>query len=241
MPNEDPAADAALLERLRHLWLWCQASEPAEAKQAITIGQSPDCDINTGNIATTLNTVSALVTRELISAQTGKLMMAHACGLSHPDTGDSIIFVAKGGTGKTTIAQRFGSQFGYLSDETIGFTADRRIHPYPKPLSVRVADSVKVEKSPQELGLIRPHTAPVLKQIVVLERVSTATALQVTNLSTLDAIQALANQTSSLSLFPDSLQQLAQVIEATAGVQHWRYWDVAQLGDRLRAALEASS
>lgn len=41
----------------------------------------------------------------LISTQTGRLLMFHAGAVAHPVIGRSLVFIAEGGTGKTTLAR----------------------------------------------------------------------------------------------------------------------------------------
>lgn len=60
------------------------------------------------------------ITRALIAAQIGTLLMLHAGAVSDPVTGRSLVYVAAGGTGKTTLTRRLGQRFGYLTDETVG-------------------------------------------------------------------------------------------------------------------------
>lgn len=55
--------------------------------------------------------------------------------------GASLVYVAPGSTGKTTLSQLLGQRFGYLTDETVGIADDGTIFPYPKPLSVRRPDA----------------------------------------------------------------------------------------------------
>ena len=60
-----------------------------------------------------------------------------------------------------------------MTDETVGVEPGTwRVHPYPKPLSVRDSDAdwPKSEHGPDSLGLLAAHPAPQLSALLVLRR-----------------------------------------------------------------------
>ncbi|VEI02998.1 Uncharacterised protein [Acidipropionibacterium jensenii] len=172
------------------------------------------------------------VTRAFIAAQTGRLLMFHAGAVAHPTTNRAVIYVAAGGTGKTTLTQQLGSMYRYLTDETVGVDDQHRILPYPKPLSIRISGRPhKVETSPEDLHLL-PATSPAsVARIVLLDRSDSYPAdhVEVEPTGLFDAIMALTPQTSALSALDAGLHRLAALIDATGSVLTVRYREAASL------------
>jgi hypothetical protein len=179
------------------------------------------------------------VTRALIAAQAGRLLMVHAGAVSHPVTGASLVYVAPGGTGKTTLSRRLGQSFGYLTDETVGMDADGRILPYPKPLSVRRESQpgVKDELSPDALGLLAAPPTPVASRVVLLARDADATTAEVEEVPFMDAVFALTEQSSSLSALPRPLHRMAELVDRAGPVLRLRYAEAADLDGTLFSLL----
>ncbi len=171
------------------------------------------------------------VTRRLISAQIGRLLMMHAGAVSHPVTGESLVFVAPGGTGKTTLTHVLGRHYGYLTDETVGIDGTGRIHPYPKPLSLRVPGAaVKNEAAPDDLGLLPVHPKPTVKRVIVLRRpIGHVSGPIVEELSTLDAVEAILPETSSLARLPRPLRTLADLTERCGPILRCSYAEADDL------------
>ena len=172
------------------------------------------------------------VTRRLIAAQVGRLLMLHAGAVSHPVTGESLVFVAPGGTGKTTLARTLGRRYGYLTDETVGIDDSGRIHQYPKPLSLHVpGGGHKEEASPDDLGLARAHPEPTVRGVILLDRPpGHAGAPDIVDLSTLDAVEQILPETSSLSRLPQPLRRLADLAEQCGPVLRCSYAEAGDLG-----------
>ena len=148
--------------------------------------------------------LTARVTLEGIESQHGRLWMLHACGLADPASGATIVLVRPSGTGKTTAARILGRMFGYVSDETVAIDPDGSIVAYPKPLSlIEGGSQPKRQRSPRELGLVEAPRQPWLAAVAMLDRRdrggdSAVQAPAVTALRTVDALPALAAQTSAL-------------------------------------------
>ncbi|MDV3223459.1 hypothetical protein [Intrasporangium sp.] len=234
-----------LVARFRHAWQHC--AEPsaggalaADEVDAGTLSLAdrlgePLVDANGDAHARLLMRATQSITKALIAAQAGRLIMLHAGALSHPDTGAAVVFVAPGGTGKTTLSRTFGHTLAYLTDETVAITADRGILPYPKPLSIRRTphQGVKDELPASELGLVSPRVEPWVAGIIVLRRDAALDGVVVEELGALDAIVALAPETSSLTRLERPLHRLAELGEATGGYRLVRYAEAADLGPVL--------
>ncbi len=190
-----------------------------------------------------LQQTTQAVTRAFIAAQTGRLLMFHAGACAHPDTGATVVYVAPGGTGKTTLSRVLGRTLGYLTDETVGITPDGGIRPYPKPLSIRARDpsGPKLETSPDELDLRTAPAGPWLRRIVLLDRRDDHTESPRTEtLDLADAIIALAPETSALSSLDRPLHLLADLVAATGPVLRCTYREAEQLAPVLTGLLESA-
>ena len=92
-------------------------------------------DAVSGPLSEHLALATAKGGQAFIAARAGELLMLHAGAVAHPVTGRALVFVAPGGTGKSTLTRRLGKRYGYLSDGTVGSSPDTlRIHPNPQPI-----------------------------------------------------------------------------------------------------------
>ena len=187
------------------------------------------------NLARRLMVTTQSVTRALITAQVGRLVMLHAGAVSHPTTGATLVYVAPGGTGKTTLSRLLGQRFGYVTDETVGIDDGLNILPYPKPLSIRPPEGgTKDEVSPDRLGLSAVAAAPHATRVVLLGRhTSRGPAPEIEELTLMDALFALVEQTSSLTELERPLQRLGDLIERCGPVLRVRYTEAAEVADEL--------
>ena len=179
-----------------------------------------------------LQRLTQQVTRAVIAARTGDLLMLHAGALAHPLTGAAIVFVAPGGTGKSTTCRVQGPGRAYLSDETVGIRRDGTIAPYLKPISTRRIDwsGVKDEVAPSTLGLIGPPVPARVAGIVLLRREEErAGPPEITVLDTLEALTDIAPETSGFMNTARPLTWLAEVLEATGGARRVTYGGAEQL------------
>lgn len=179
-----------------------------------------------------LQRLTQQVTRAVIAARTGDLLMLHAGALAHPLTGAAIVFVAPGGTGKSTTCRVQGPGRAYLSDETVGIRRDGTIAPYLKPISTRRIDwsGVKDEVAPSTLGLIGPPVPARVAGIVLLRREEERGGPpEITVLDTLEALTDIAPETSGFMNTARPLTWLAEVLEATGGARRVTYGGAEQL------------
>ena len=188
--------------------------------------------------STTYEGATQQITREFIEQQWGNLLMLHAGAVADPVTGRAIAYAAPGGTGKSTLSRLLGQRLGYLTDETVGIDPQTlQIRPYPKPLTwADVAGKAKREHAPESLGLTEAPKEASLTRLAVLRRTDGATA-SFTQLNTLDALEMLVPETSSLSKLPQALHLLADVFRQVGGVTLIEYGEAEDIVDWCVEAL----
>lgn len=193
-------------------------------------------------LAQRLMVTTQQITRALIGAQAGRLLMLHAGAVSHPETGASLVYVAPGGTGKTTLSRLLGRRFGYLTDETVGIAEGGAILPYAKPLSVRRPEgsTLKDELSPDDLGLRPAPPAPHVARIVVLDRDLEQGSVDIEELTVMDALFAVVKETSSLSRLDRPLHRLAELLETAGPVLRVRYAEASDIECELAELIEGA-
>lgn len=233
----DEARDA-----LSSRWQLCHRDEDDPAAEQIEVrlgdevesyGYSDDRrTVGTPELASTMANLTHAVTRLAIEGNRGRLLMLHAGAVSSLDTGATVVAIAAGGTGKTTLCRTLAPGRGYVTDETVGIRADHTIVAYPKPLSVRRSDGrTKDEVDPVAAGLERPRAAPYVAAVLLLDRDDEApTDAEVEELDVFDAIVAIAPETSSLSRLEEPLHRLERLLESVALVARVRYRDAVDLG-----------
>lgn len=234
-----------LADAVHHAWSRCLAPlcddpVPAEGWTVTHDGPAPGAPPDADTLTGLLQGLTQQVTRALIAARAGELLLLHAGAVTHPDTGATLVCSAAGGTGKTTLVSRLGRRLGYVTDETVGVDTAGRVWPYPKPLSVRTPDGrgLKRETSPDELGLRPAHPSPVLRQVVLLDRRSDAHPPAFRRLGLADAIVGLVPETSSLSALPRPLHLLRDHLELLPPVVRLSYAEADDVLDGLADLLE---
>lgn len=240
----EAAADLASAMRVA----WSRCLEPGDGSDGSGgVARSPDAVAQPlevrldapGDLATRLMTTTQEVTRSLIAARAGDLLMFHAGAVSDPGTGRSVAYVARGGTGKTTLSRLLGQRLCYLTDEAVGIDAAGLVHPYPKPLSVRRPDEpgIKDELSPDDLGLLPAPAAPRISRVVLLDRLAGSTGVEMEELTFMDALFGLAEQSSSLSSLPRPLHLLADLVDGVGPVVRLRYSEASEAAEDLLALI----
>lgn len=232
-----------LASAMRASWSRCLDDGNGDERASDTLHLDAHLD-DPDRLAQQLMRTTQQITRTLIAGQAGRLLMLHAGAVSHPVSGASLVYVAPGGTGKTTLSRLLGQRFGYLTDETVGIADDGGILPYPKPLSVRrrEAPHLKDELSPDVLGLLPAPIAPQVARIIVLDRdPQLGTSVEMEELSVMDALFAVVEETSSLSWLDRPLHRLADLLEASGPVLRVRYAEASAIEDDLVALLAGRS
>jgi hypothetical protein len=210
---------------------WRDALTDAAATTAPVDAAGPD-------VASALHHLSPTVTTAAIDAQAGELVMLHAAALADPATGRTAVLVAASGTGKTTASVTLGKTFAYLTDETAAITQDGVVLPYRKPLSIIDGGHLKKQIAPSELGLLSIERECRLAALLVIERDPLHPgAPLVEPLDTVDAIAAVAPQSSYLPSMDKPLHRLAELIHLTGGAHRVRYAESAHLAAVLRELL----
>jgi hypothetical protein len=224
-------------DAMRDAWSRCLApgdagSDETPVAEQVVIRLESDTDF-----PHQLQVSTQRITRSLIAARSGQLLMLHAGAVSNPTTGDSLVYVAPGGTGKTTLSRLLGGRFGYLTDETVGIDKNGRILPYPKPLSVRRPDggALKDEVSPDALGLLPSPASPRVGRIILLDRRPELRGTQLEEIPLMDALFDLVQQASYLSSLPRPLHALADLVDRTAPVIRASYSEASDSQNDLAA------
>jgi hypothetical protein len=180
------------------------------------------------------------VTGAVIRAQSGRLLMLHAAALADPGTGATLVAVAAGGTGKSTLCRVHGPGRVYLTDETVGIRRDGSVAAYPKPVSLRRSEQPfgKDEVPPARLGLDAPPVPTWVAGVVLLRRdPAHRGAPVVEQLDTLDALVSLAPESSAFMVTDHPLTWLAELLEGTGGARRVTYADTADLGQLVAEVL----
>lgn len=230
----EAAADLASAMRVA----WSRCLEPGAGFDRVASAPVTLLEVSLdapADLATCLMRTTQKVTRSLIEARAGQLLMFHAGAVSDPRSGRSVAYVARGGTGKTTLSRLLGQRLCYLTDEAVGIDASGTIHPYPKPLSVRRHDvpDVKDELSPDVLGLLPAPERPRISRVVLLDRHAECTGVEAEELTFMDALFGLAEQSSSLSTLPRPLHLLADLIDEVGPVLRLRYSEAPEVADDI--------
>lgn len=240
------AAPTALVDSFRRVWRRCLTPPPWGGDEVDAGVLHVDSAVGgaggPASVEGVLTWTTQQVTAALITAQAGRLLMFHAGALSSPETGATLVYVAPGGTGKTTLSRTLGRQFAYLTDETVGITEDQHVLPYPKPLTLRRpgAGRVKFENSPDDLEMREPVARPWVAGVVILRRDPEHHGVSVQPLDVADALLRLAPETSSLTRLQRPLHRLADLGAGTGGFRLVRYAEAADLADLVHETVGAT-
>lgn len=218
---------------MHRLWGHMQVAPTEECAE--TVPMNWDTDRNLGE---SLSLATHEITYAAIRAGKGRLVLLHAGAVANPETGATLVCVARGGTGKTTLTRRLGQRFGYLSDETVAITQNGRVLPYPKPLSIREpGQDVKRETPPGDLGLVPAPEECWLQSILYLDRDSRHEGVTFTELDLLTALGVITAETSSLGSLPAGLRAIADLVAATRPIRLCEYSESADLTEVLAGEL----
>lgn len=189
--------------------------------------------------ASMLSELSRSVTLSAIEERKGQLWLLHAAGVALPD-GRVVVFVAPSGGGKTTLSATLGTEFAYVSDETVGIDESGRVWPYRKPLSIIEDDSApKAQRAPSGLGLKGLPEVPLrVAAIVLLDRREGVVEPVVEPVDLTGVLSELVAQTSFLTRMPTPLRTIARIIEEVGGVLRVTYCEGSSLAPLIATLAE---
>ncbi|MFF1831730.1 hypothetical protein [Paenarthrobacter sp. NPDC058040] len=193
-------------------------------------------DEETANSVAELSTYATLAA---IESKRGRLLMLHAAGIAD-ESGRVLAFIGPSGKGKTTLARTLGTDYGYVTDETVGIEADGTVHPYRKPLSVvRAGEACKEQLAPSALGLRELPDAPLrLAGLVVVARKDEFVGRpEITTLGLCEALAAIVPEASYLADMDRPLQTIARHVDRSGAIQQVSYRDASQVLPLIPALL----
>lgn len=247
---------ADLAQALSKAWEWCLNDPPTghSATKPLIVKAFLDSDEDAVQEARSLGATASssleelmhwltpLVTTRAITARASSLLMMHACALSDPDTGATVLLAGPSGAGKTTVARVLGKSFGYVTDECSAIRDDHTLVPFPKPLSL-VTESpsgVKEQASPSSLGLMEPPDEVDAVAVLYLDRQPDAPVEpEVTPVSNVQALGMLCPQVSFVGSRPAPLWRIVRLLDATGGLRRVSYRDAADLHGVVAGLVEA--
>lgn len=224
-----PPADRDLLGEA-----WSGARPAHPRSPVATVAPRPRSDFDA-----TVADLTTQVTHAALSARRGHLWMVHA-GAVADDRGRVILFSGRSGMGKTTLMSRLAREYAYVSDESVGVTAEGGVVAYRKPLSI-IDDVARAKRqlSPRSLGLRDLPDAPLrLHAIVALDRLSDDAPPRLDELAVDEAVAALAPQCSYLAELTAPLQTLIGHIQGTGGALRLRYREAEEALPLVRALFD---
>ncbi|MDN4641614.1 hypothetical protein QCD70_15280 [Agreia sp. PsM10] len=230
---------------IEEAWRWCLVDAVGEAPDVVlTVGIGVESDFPDEPGVVVRQTVPDLmaaltprVTIEAINAQAGHLLMLHACGLAHPETGAVVALVGRSGMGKTTLAGVLGKTMAYVSDETVGIRSDFTVAPFPKPLSLKrpAPDMTKDQKSPLSLKLQAAAVPLWLGSVVLLRRDSSlSTPPRIDTVPLLQGVMELTPEISHLPQFDLPLQILNALASRVDGIKQLSYREASSAAPLVR-------
>lgn len=173
--------------------------------------------------------ITSEVTIGAIGGLRGEALMLHASAVALDD-GRVIGFVGPSGRGKTTAAHVLAGSYGYVTDETLAVRVDGSVVAYPKPLSIGSWPGVKTTEPASSLGLRgAPSDGLRLAAIVLLDRRPDVEQPYVESVPIIEAVAALAPQTSHLSALEHPLRTLVEAVVSTGGMRRVVYSEAATL------------
>ena len=233
---------AGLKDAVETAWDRCLVPSPGtyEPDTVIRVVLDDDADVvaeasRDGAVAgaTELQVMDALTTRvvqEGLRLLVGDRWLLHACALADPETGATVVLVAPSGTGKTTASRILAQRWGYVTDETAVIERDGTMRTFPKPLSLLVdGRRPKRQVSPSELGMQPAPEKPWLAAVGLLARDPDAEGVRVEDVPMVEALAALAEQTSSLHLVAQPLHTVAGMLTERGGLRRLVYAEAEEL------------
>ncbi|TQJ30879.1 ATP-binding protein [Microbacterium sp. SLBN-146] len=224
---------AGVIDDLRERWRRCLHDDPDATARTLTYRLGPDGSLHADALR---HRITVDVTAAALDECRGDLLTLHAAGLEDSDV--AYCFVGPSGAGKSTLASRLGRELGYAGDEAVGVDDDGRLIAFPKPLSLRSSGAHdKQQVGPDALGL-RPASGGLpIAGVFVLDRQTDAAEEPATApLGLVDAVVALARQSSYLPQLDRPLQRVATLIHRH-GAHRLTYGESADVLSVVREAV----
>jgi hypothetical protein len=177
--------------------------------------------------------------RQSVAAEARERVFVHAGVVGW--RGRAILVPGRSRTGKTTlVAELVKAGAEYYSDEFAVLDAEGRVHPFPKPLSVRGEGGCDLHarrQSAEELGGVCGRE-PLPVGLVVLVQYEPGASWRPRRLSSGQAVLEMLSHTVPARLRPeDSLAALGRVVEGATVLQGER-GEARELASRLLAWME---
>jgi hypothetical protein len=173
--------------------------------------------------------VALAVTLQAMAANEGDLLMLRAAAVADPETGRCVVLVGPAGSGRSTAARTLARHFGYVTDDTVAFTAALDLLPYSKPL-LATDDPAQGLQSPDDLGLRQAPGDLRPAAVLLLERHAEGFVPPVlTELPTAEAIAHLSGNASYLRSLDEPLHRLAALVGEVGGVHRVDYREADDL------------
>ena len=173
--------------------------------------------------------VALAVTLQAMEANEGDLLMLRAAAVADPETGRCVVLVGPAGSGRSTAARTLARHFGYVTDDTVAFTAGLDLLAYRKPLVSSDEPGLGLQ-SPDDLGLRQAPDDLRPAAVLLLERHAEGFVPPVlTELPTAEAIAHLSGNASHLRSLDKPLHRLAALVEEVGGVHRVDYREADDL------------
>lgn len=219
-------------------WSRCVVDDIAEDARVVALS-----DAEEPLIPGRLTAISSKVVGDAISRLDGSRLVLRAFGLADPE---GRVLAVAGRVGSVVFDQLLDvarTEMGYVSDEVLVIDDDGSVLPLPKPLMVSdksAGTSATRLASPDELGLSAHNEHLRLAGIVVLESGSEHAGPELSGMSLLDALTALAPLAHPNAQVDRPIQRLSALIMNCGGATRLACPVGAQTAGALRAALGSS-
>jgi hypothetical protein len=234
-PGWKPAA-SPVVDRLFSLWV-----DPREdgARRPSRLYAGRFRRARTRDLDELLATLESEI-RQSVAAEAPGRVFVHAGVVGYH--GQAIVIPGRSRSGKTTlVAELVKAGAEYYSDEFAVLDPDGRVHPFPKPLSVRGEGGCDLHarrQSAEELGGVCGRE-PLSVGLVVLTSFRGGASWSPRRLSAGEAVLEMLTHTVPARLRPeDSLAALGQAVEGAAVLEGER-GEAQELAGRLLALMEA--
>lgn len=230
---------------IERAWSRTIVEDPGHDAPVITAGLASRgslADVTGSTLDELMTRLTQRVTLTAIEQRRGDLVMLHAAGLADPATGRTIALVAPSGTGKTTAARTLGHRLGYVSDETVGITADHRVEPHAKPLSIRPdVPGESNQVCADDLALLVPPEHLTIVALAVLVRDPAATSATAEPLGLTELLELVIPQVSYLPELPHGLLRVLELVAHCGGAWRLTYGEAVDLAPIVHRLLTDSA